>query len=888
MAARFFTLQPLHPFASFSVLWYIARLLLNSRLRTDIQVKIDQTAALTQVSRPSRYLGGELGSIIKADADVAVRMALAFPDVYEVGMSHIGFPILYNILNGIEGVAAERVYAPWTDMEEWLRANDQPLCALESTRPLAEFDIIGFTLQYELSYTNILNMLTLAGLPQRREARTEEAPLIIVGGPCAFNPEPLAAFIDVALIGDGEEAVVELVELVRRSRAEGWSRLRLLEELSVRDGFYIPQFFTVEQHDDGEVTAIIPNRDGYATVRRRFVADLDTVPYPTRPIIPFMDTVHNRVALEIARGCTRGCRFCQAGYIYRPVRERSPERVRELINRSLENSGYEEISLLSLSTGDYSCIEPLLGQLMREHAADQVAVSLPSLRVGSLTPELMEEIKKVRKTGFTLAPEAGSERLRELINKGISADDLLTATGNAYRFGWRLIKLYFMMGLPTETDEDLEAIIQLAAEVKRSGKGTGGNDVNVAVSTFVPKPHTPFQWEAQIGIDETLRKQRLLRDGLRSKKLRFKYHEAELSFLEGVFARGDRRLAAVLERAVELGCRFDGWRERFDFDKWQQAFADCGIDPAWYLRERREDEILPWEHIDCGLPKSFFLAERHKALVGAPTRDCRDGDCHACGVCDFKQLKMRLTPPEMAAFPSIEEAPVVEPREEDFTRVRLVLSKLGRARMVAHLEYLKMFQRAVRRAGLPIRFSQGFHPSPKVSYLEALPMGVSSAAELVDLELLRPLPVADVVTVLNEQLPDGFKVLSGEVIPWRSPSPSASVASSIYKVPLPPERPADLEARITAFLTAESLPLKRIKKGREEELDVRPDLVALDLNNGVLGVELKKGSPLLVAAALLDLDVEAVRRLGVHKSGVRLQEPEVGDESIKGQGCPDA
>ncbi|MCK5912307.1 MAG: TIGR03960 family B12-binding radical SAM protein, partial [Desulfuromusa sp.] len=483
-----------------------------------------------------------------------------------------------------------------------------------------------------------------------------------------------------------------------------------------REGFYIPSLFDVSYQPSGCIEKITPLQSDYDKVQRRFLNDLETAPFPTRPIIPFMQTVHNRIAMEIARGCTRGCRFCQAGYIYRPVRERSPEKLRELIAESLENSGYEEVSLLSLSSGDYTCIEPLLQQLMAKYADDKVSVSLPSLRVGSLTPELMEEVKKVRKTGFTLAPEAGSERLRDVINKGINAEDLLETTRNAYQLGWRLIKLYFMMGLPTETDADLEALIELAAQVKRSGKGTGGNDVNVAVSTFIPKPHTPFQWEGQIGIEETIRKQRLLRDGLRQKKLRFKYHGAESSFLEGVFSRGDRRLSVVLERAVELGCRFDGWWECFDFTKWEQAFADCGIDPAWYLRQRDEDEILPWEHIDCGVPKKFFLSERRKSFAGAATLDCRDGVCHGCDVCDFEELRMRLLdiePKEDASSASVavSEGDVAE----QLARVRLKLSKLGRARIVGHLEYLKMFQRAVRRAKLPIRFSQGFHPMPKIS-----------------------------------------------------------------------------------------------------------------------------------------------------------------------------
>jgi len=837
-------------------------------------LKRDQTEALIQVSRPSRYLGGELGSIRKDDAGIEVRMALAFPDVYEVGMSHIGFPILYNILNRLDWVAAERVYSPWADMEQWLCEHQEPLCSLESTLPLSDFDIVGFTLQYELSYTNLLTMLKLGGIPLRREQRNEDAPLIVVGGPCAFNPEPLADFFDVALIGDGEEAVVELVELVRQAQQENWNRKQLLQQLAGRPGFYIPQFFNVSYQKNGCIEKISAIEEGYDKVKRCFLNDLETAPFPTQPIIPFMQTIHNRVAMEITRGCTRGCRFCQAGYIYRPVRERSPEKIRQLIAETLENSGYEEVSLLSLSTGDYTCIEPLLQQLMAEYADEKIAVSLPSLRVGSLTTELMEEVKKVRKTGFTLAPEAGSERLRELINKGISIDDLLQTTGNAFQLGWRLIKLYFMMGLPTETDDDLQQLIELAAAVKKSGKGTGGNDVNVAVSTFVPKAHTPFQWEEQIGIDETLRKQRILRDGLRAKKLRFKYHGAESSFLEGVFSRGDRRLSVVLERAVELGCRFDGWWECFDFSLWQQAFSDCDVDPAWYLRQRDENEILPWEHIDCGVPKSFFLSERHKAFAGAATVDCRDGSCHNCDVCDFKELRMRQNSPAKmnpSAPADHSETKVKIEATEQLTRVRLKLSKQGRARMVGHLEYLKMFQRAVRRAKLPIRFSQGFHPMPKISYLEALPMGVSSDAELVDLELLHSVPIDKVIADLNVQLPEGFKIVAGEIIPWKSPSPSATVASSYYYVTLPDPHPEDLVERISNFLAAEQILVSRIKKGVERQVDIRADVLELSQVGAELHIELVKGSPLQVAANLLGLDVEAVRRLGVRKTGITLK-----------------
>ncbi|SEA61517.1 radical SAM-linked protein/radical SAM family uncharacterized protein [Desulfuromusa kysingii] len=835
-------------------------------------MNIDQTEALIQVSRPSRYLGGELGSICKLDSGIEVRMALAFPDVYDVGMSHIGFPILYNILNNLDWAAAERVYSPWGDMEQWLREQHQPLCSLETSQTLGSFDIIGFTLQYELSYTNLLTMLELSGIPLRRERRDDQAPLIVVGGPCAFNPEPLADFFDVALIGDGEEAVVELATLVRQGKQEKWSRQQLLQKLAASDGFYVPEFFAVSYQASGSIDKITPLHPGYDKVRRRFIQDLETAPFPTQPIVPFMQTVHNRVAMEITRGCTRGCRFCQAGYIYRPVRERSPETIKRLIAESLQNSGFEEVSLLSLSTGDYSCIEPLMQQLMDVYTNDRVSVSLPSLRVGSLTSALMEEVKKVRKSGFTLAPEAGSERLRKLINKGITTDDLLQSTQTAFQLGWRLIKLYFMLGLPTETDTDLQELMDLAAQVKKSGKGTGGNDVNVAVSTFVPKPHTPFQWEAQIGIDETLRKQRLLRDGLRQKKLRFKYHGAESSFMEGVFARGDRRLSAVLERAVELGCRFDGWRECFDFNLWQQAFADCDIEPSWYLRERQEDEVLPWDHIDCGVPKQFFVRERQKALAGAETKDCRGGICHSCGICDGERLQQRLSTPAVSTAARSGDEGCQNGDPEQFTRVRLRLSKLGRARMVAHLEYLKMFQRAVRRANLPIRFSQGFHPMPKISFLEALPMGVSSEAELVDLELLSFVPVNEVIQALNVQLPEGFKIIEGEIIPWKSPSPSAAVASSRYSVPLPETVVEDLHQRIVDFLDADQILVTQIKKERQVEVDIRPGVLELCQVGAELQIELTKGSPLRVAAYLLNSDMETIRRYGVRKTGIVLKD----------------
>jgi radical SAM family uncharacterized protein/radical SAM-linked protein len=831
------------------------------------------TSDLLKVEKPARYMAGEMGAKKKDSPDI--RFILAFPDVYEVGMSHLGLQILYAILNGVDWVAAERVYAPWPDMEELLRRNGTPLTALESGLPLGKADIIGFTLQYELSYTNILNMMELSGIPLLAQERGEGFPLILGGGPCACNPEPLADFFDAFLLGDGEEAVIEIAAVCREWKRSGGTKDELLHRLSDIEGVYVPTLFDIRYDSAGCISSITPLKRGYETVRRRFAADLNTLPYPTAPVVPFLKTVHDRISMEIARGCTRGCRFCQAGYIYRPVRERTPEKVLEIIDQALRNTGYDEISLLSLSTGDYGCLAPLLKSLMARYARQRIAVSFPSLRVGSLTMDLVEEIKKVRKTGFTLAPEAASERLRLVINKGITEEDLLRNATEAYSAGWRLIKLYFMIGLPTETMEDVQGIAELAKKVKNMGKQAGcGGEVNVAVSSFVPKPHTPFQWEPQISYEEILGKQQVLRQELRKRKLNFKWHDAPLSILEGVFARGDQRLGRVLLKAHQLGCRFDGWGEHFSFPKWQDAFLAEGIDPHFYHRRRALDEILPWDHLDFGVSKRFLQEELDKSGAGVYTTDCRTGQCTGCGVCDFDRIRMRLN--KLDVDGAHDYAPLADNQPwqqvEGSEKIRLCFSKTGAMSLLSHLEMLTLFTRAVGRARIPIKFSQGFHPHPKFSFATALSVGVESCAEYFDMEVALGYDAEMVRERLNTVLPDGMRILHAAVIPPDSPSLAVIMDRVEYRVTLPGPVQADLPALVDAFLSLETFHHRREKMGKVVELDLRKELVELQAGINSLEMTIRRGKPIEFAAAITGLTPEELADSRIEKLAVVFNE----------------
>ena len=596
---------------------------------------------LSSVQKPARYTGGEFASIIKPADEVEATICLAFPDVYEVGMSYLGFKILYHLLNKQQGVQAERVYAPWIDMEAKMRERHIPLRTLETKKTLKECDIVGFTLQYELSYTNILNMLDLGGVPVLAAERTEEDPLVIVGGPCVYNPEPLADFFDFAIIGEGEEVMAEVMEAYKAWKRAGkpGGRQAFLQEVVKINGIYVPSFYEVEYNENLTVKAVRPvNVNAPAVVYKRVVRDMNSVDFPTSPIVPFGEIVHDRIMLEVFRGCSRGCRFCHAGMVYRPVRERKPEVLKDLARQLVDNTGYNEISLVSLSSADYSCLAPMVHNMIDEFKDDRVSVSLPSLRIDSFCVAIAKEIQAVRKSGLTFAPEAGSQKMRDVINKGVTEEDLMNAVGAAFESGWNSVKLYFMIGLPFENDDDVLAIADLARKVQYKYyqvTGKRGCKVTCSASFFVPKPYTAFQWFAQDDLENIRRKQFLLKDEIKTiKNVTLNYHDSKTGIIEAVFARGDRKVGKALLLAWQKGARFDGWSDCFDYERWLDAFAEAGLDKDFYAaRQRGEHEVFPWEHISPGVSRKFLWNEWQKAYAQQLTHDCRRSTCTGCGVC---------------------------------------------------------------------------------------------------------------------------------------------------------------------------------------------------------------------------------------------------------------
>ena len=625
--------------------------------RDELRRRIE--AILPRVERPTRYLGNEVNAIRKDPAKADVSVCLCFPELYEVGMSWPGLQILYHILNTHPGVVCERAYSPWMDMEKEMRDAGVPAYSLESWTPLASFDVLGFTLQYELTFTNLLNVLDMAGIPKRSADRRRDDPVVIAGGPVSYNCEPIADFLDAVCLGDGEEGILEVCNAVKAWKATDQPRSELLRKLQTIEGVYVPSHYDVEYASEltgtmAPIATITPKENAPKLVRRRFQADLNDVPFPSAPIVPLGKTVHNRLGIEVQRGCTRACRFCQAGYIYRPERQRSPEKVKELVFESLKNTGYDEVSLLSLSIGDYGCLEPLIGDLLGPNRANGISVSLPSIRVDTLTEGIIDKIAGAKKSGFTVAPEAGSERLRDVINKALSEQQIEFTAEQVFKRGWSHIKFYYMIGLPSETDDDVMGIVRTARACQAIGRKYNKQaDIHVSTSTFVPKPYTPFQWEPQIPRDEVIRKQSMLRDELKKTGLTFKWHDAKESLLEVVLSRGDRRLCRAVELAWEKGARFDGWTEKYREDIWLQSFAEAGVHPGWYAYRRIPvAETLPWDHIDCGMDKAWFIKDYEWAFRGKYIPDCATGRCYDCGICDWKIVKNRTyVPAETLRYP---------------------------------------------------------------------------------------------------------------------------------------------------------------------------------------------------------------------------------------------
>ncbi len=801
---------------------------------------------LAEVEKPGRYVGGEHGSVVKDAAGLRASIALAFPDVYDIGMSYHGFRILYEIVNEREDLAAERVFAPWPDFADALRREGLALRSLETGRALSEFEVVGFTLQHELCYTNVLEMLDLGGITLRAAERDDDEPIVIAGAAGAWSPEPMAAFVDAFVIGDGEESILEILEAVARGREENLRREDMLRRLAEIAGVYVPSLYDVEFDDAGRVAAVKPNANAPETVEGRVFSVADDN-RPLRPVVPLIRTVQSRTVIESRRGCVHGCRFCQAGMLTRPVRERGVEQIVEAAKSGIKWAGDDTVSLLGLSTADYSRILPLVRRLNAELAQDHVSVSLPSLRISAFDVELADEVGTVRKSGFTFAPEAGTDRLRRVINKPLDEDDFMEIVGHVLRAGWRTLKFYFMIGLPTETDEDLDGIVRIVNRAMEVAKAEGirNAQINLTLSPFVPKAHTPFQWEGQITLDEMGRRYSYVRERLPKKGVALKTSPLAGSRLEAVMARGDRRLGEVIEKAWRGGCRFDAWSETFRPNVWWDAMEACGLAPEFYAeRQRGDDEVFPYKVLISPPGREWLERERDKAREEAVTEECVNGKCSGCRACKTpKAHALASAMPggnvDVPPTPKAEKIDGPKPSADAVQRLRLRFTKAGPLRFISHLDLADVLHRLMRLADLSLAYSQGYNPQPKTQIAPPLPLGYEARGEVVDVSLVtkrEPEAVLDALRGVTDI--EGLEWLGVERVALKAPSLQQAITMYQYdvvwkvldeeKAVLPTERDA-VAKRVGEFMKSESWPIELQRKKKVQKRDAREFVEAIEV-----------------------------------------------------------